>query len=275
MDDQLSLLVVGAHPDDCSIKAGGIAAKYVDAGHHVTFLSVTDGRAGHHTMEPEELATRRYGETQQVADTLGVDYTVFDIPDGELTTAIEYRERLIRFIRERDPDLILGPRPNDYHPDHRATGTLLIDAAYLLIVPHVCPDTPALTDVPVFGYVQDGFAKPAPFEPNVVLDVSDVEGKKLAALDCHESQVYEWLPYTWGCLDAVPDSTDARREWLATEGLSYFNANGSTNVANRFRGALEERYGSVATQITHAEAVEFSEFGAEPDETVIDRLFFW
>jgi len=144
MDDSFSLLVVGPHPDDCSIKAGGIAAKYVEAGHDVTFLSVTDGSAGHHEMDRAELAARRKQETEAVAETLGVDYDVFDIADGRLEPTLENRQRLIRYIREVNPDLVLGPRPNDYHPDHRYTAQLLQDAAYMLIVPNVCPDTPAL-----------------------------------------------------------------------------------------------------------------------------------
>jgi hypothetical protein len=41
-------------------------------------------------------------------------------------------------------DLVLGPRPVDYHPDHRYTGILLQDAAYMVTVPNVCPDTSAL-----------------------------------------------------------------------------------------------------------------------------------
>ena len=46
----LNILVFGAHPDDCDIKAGGIAALYVQQGHRVQFVSVTNGDAGHHEM---------------------------------------------------------------------------------------------------------------------------------------------------------------------------------------------------------------------------------
>jgi len=194
MDDSFSLLVVGPHPDDCSIKAGGIAAKYVEAGHDVTFLSVTDGSAGHHEMDRAELAARRKQETEAVAETLGVDYDVFDIADGRLEPTLENRQRLIRYIREVNPDLVLGPRPNDYHPDHRYTAQLLQDAAYMLIVPNVCPDTPALDANPVFGYVADHFQKPAPFEPDVVLNVSDAVDRKIDALHCHEPRCTSGSP---------------------------------------------------------------------------------
>jgi len=276
MSESLSLLVVGAHPDDCSIKAGGIAAKYVAAGHDVTFLSVTDGSAGHQEMGRTKLADRRRRETQAVAETLGIDYDVFDLPDGELEPTLDNRRKLIRYVREVDPDLVLGPRPNDYHPDHRYTAQLLQDAAYSLIVPNVCPDTDALAANPVFGYVADHFQKPAPFEPTVVLDVSDVVEEKVDALHCHESQMYEWLPYTFGELDSVPDDEDDRRQWLAEDGLGHLTENTEMNVADRFRDELRDRYGeSDGAAVEHAEAVEISEYGAPLTAERKERLFFF
>ena len=276
MSERLSLLVVGAHPDDCSIKAGGIAAKYVEAGHDVTFLSATDGSAGHHEMDRAALAARRRRETDAVAETLGVDYEVFDVEDGRLEPTLENRERFVRFVREVDPDLVLGPRPNDYHPDHRYCARLLQDAAYLLIVPNVCPDTPALDDGPVFGYVADGFERPYPFEPDLVLDVSDVVDRKIDALHCHESQMYEWLPYTFDELDAVPEGDEERREWLADDGLGHLRTTTEMNVADRFRDELRDRYGAEAGgAVEHAEAVEVSEYGAPLTDEVRERLFFF
>lgn len=271
-----SLLVVGAHPDDCSIKAGGIAAKYVADDRDVTFLSMTDGSAGHHELGRAALATRRRRETEAVADTLGVDYEMFDVRDGELEPSLAIRRRLIRFVREVDPDLVLGPRHNDYHPDHRYAAQLLQDAAYMLIVPNVCPDTPPLDSNPVFGYVADHFEKPAPFEPDVVCDVTAVESRKVDALHCHESQLYEWLPYTFGELESVPEDDAARREWLANDGLGHLAANTEMNVADRFREQLRDRYGTErGDTVEHAEAVEISEYGAPLTADRREALFFF
>jgi LmbE family N-acetylglucosaminyl deacetylase len=276
METQQTLLVIGAHPDDCSIKAAGIAAKYVEQGHEVVFLSVTDGSAGHHEMDRIPLAARRFEETQAVAETLGIRYDVFEIADGRLEPTLENRRRLIRYIREIDPDFVLGPRPNDYHPDHRYCAQLLRDAAYSLIVPNICPDTPALSSNPVIGYVADHFQKPTPFEPDVVLDVTDVEDRKINALHCHESQMYEWLPYTFDELDAVPDSDDERREWLVQDGLSHLVENTEMNVADRFQEELIERYGEERGRaVKHAEAVEISAYGAPLTDERRDVLFFF
>ncbi|MFC7070489.1 PIG-L deacetylase family protein [Halobaculum lipolyticum] len=275
MSDTLSLLVVGPHPDDCSIKTGGIAAKYGEAGHDVTFLSVTDGSAGHHELGREEIATRRRREVDAVAETLGVEYDVFDIPDGELRPTLQNRHRLVRYIRTVDPDLVLGPRPNDYHPDHRYCAQLVRDASYMLIVPNVCPDVQPMESMPVIGYVADHFRKPQPFDPDVVLDVTDVEERKLDALHCHESQMYEWLPFTTGDLDSVPEGDAERRAWLANGGVKHLVNATEMNVANRYPEALEARYGKEAAAVEHAEAVEISEYGATPSEAELDQLFFF
>ncbi|MFB6073795.1 MAG: PIG-L deacetylase family protein [Haloarculaceae archaeon] len=276
MSDDLSLLVVGAHPDDCGIKAGGIAAKYANAGHDVTFLSLTDGSAGHQSMGRKELAARRKRETEAVAETLGIDYEVFDVQDGWLEPSLENRRRVIRFIRRVEPDLVLGPRPNDYHPDHRYTAQLVRDAAYMLIVPNVCPDVEEMDRNPVIGYVADGFQRPNVFEPDVVLDIDDVIDQKLDALHCHESQMYEWLPYTFGELDQVPDGDEARREWLSQDMLTHLESNTPINVADRFRDELVERYGDErGANVDHAEAVEISEYGSPLTDEAAERLFFF
>jgi LmbE family N-acetylglucosaminyl deacetylase len=273
MDDP-TVLVVGAHPDDCSIKAGGIAARHVAEGNDVVFLSMTDGSAGHQSMDRAELAARRRRETGAVAETLGVDYEVFDVRDGLLEPTMENRRRLIRFVRRVDPDLILGPRPNDYHPDHRYAAQLVRDAAYMLIVPNVCPAVEPMDANPVIGYVADGFRRPNPFEPDVVVDVDDVLERKLDALHCHESQMYEWLPYTFGELDRVPDGDAVRREWLAEEMLGHLEENTPMNVADRFREELVERYGEDhGGAVGHAEAVEISEYGAPLTDEAVEALF--
>ena len=276
MSEPLQLLVVGAHPDDCSIKAGGIAAAYVDAGHDVTFCSVANGDAGHHEMDRATIAARRKRETEAVAETLGIEYEVFDIPDGEIEPTLANRNRLIRFIREVEPDLVLGPRTNDYHPDHRYTAALVRDASYMLIVPNVCPDVEALTEMPVIGYVADYFQKPNPFEPDVVLDVDAYIETKFDALHCHESQMYEWLPYTFGILDEVPDGDDARRQWLEEVLYSHLQVNTPVSVAERFGDELEARYGAERGRaVSHAEAVEISEYGAPLTAEAREELFFF
>ena len=270
-DDTIRVLAVGAHPDDCDLKAGGIACKYADAGHDVTFVSMTNGAAGHHEQAGRTLVRRRRAEAERAADVAGIEFTMLDNPDGRLQPSLDNRDRLIRLIREAEPNLVLTHRPNDYHPDHRYTAQLVRDAAYMVTVPNVCPATPALDRNPVFAYMSDTFDRPYPFSPDVVVDIDDAADRKHEMLDCHESQMYEWLAYNEGVLEEVPDAPDARYEWLRNGGLPHVEA--LADVADRYRDHLVDRYGDAGTGVEYAEAFEASEYGRPLTDEVAEWLF--
>src|ERR1700720_4047638 len=118
----LRILIIGAHPDDGDIKAGGTAAKWGALGNVVQFVSLTNGRAVHHTMYGPRLARRRLAEAQAAGAVIGATYEVFDHPDGELDDRLEYRHQVIRHVRSFRPDVIITHRSIDYHPDHRFAG---------------------------------------------------------------------------------------------------------------------------------------------------------
>ena len=194
-DGKLNIIAFGAHPDDCDQRAGGTAAKYAALGHRVRFVAVTNGDAGHQTEGGGALAARRRAEAQEAGRRIGIEYVVLDNHDGELVPSLDVREQIIRQIRQWNADLVLAPRPNDYHPDHRYTGVLVQDAAYMVVVPNIASDTPALRKNPVFMYFQDGFQRPNPFSPDVAVSIDDVIEKKIDMMDAHVSQFYEWLPW--------------------------------------------------------------------------------
>jgi len=161
--------------------------------------------------------------------------------------------------------VVLAPRPNDYHPDHRYTGVLVQDAAYMVVVPNVVADTPALRHNPVFLYFEDNFQRPAPFRPDVVVSIDDVWNTKIAGLDAHVSQVYEWLPWVDGRLEEVPKDAMARKQWLSGVRAGRIGA--------AVRAALEKRYGADGARIQHAEAFELCEYGHRLDPEELAKLF--
>src|SRR3954469_12582453 len=187
----LNIIVFGAHPDDCDIRAGGTAIKWAKAGHHVRFVSLTNGDAGHQTEGGAALGRRRRAEAEEAGRRFGVEYVVLDNHDGELMPDLQVRGQVIRQIRQWKADLVLAPRPNDYHPDHRYTGVLVQDAAYMVTVPNVASDVPHLKRNPVFLYYTDAFQKPNPFKADVTVAVDGVLAKKSDALERLESQFYE------------------------------------------------------------------------------------
>ncbi len=263
---QSRIIVIGAHPDDCDIGFGGSAAKLAAAGHKVKFISVTNGDAGHQSMGGGPLAKRRRAEAQESGRRLGIEYEVLDNHDGELLPSLNARLQLIRKIREWNADVVIGPRANDYHPDHRYTAMLVQDAAYMVVVPNVAPDTPPLKKNPVFLYLQDRFQRPNPFRPDIVIAIDDVFEKKIHALDAHESQFYEWLPWVDGIFDEVPKDKAARKVWLQKR----FEKRTPTPAV---RESLLKWYGAEkGAQVKWAEAFEICEYGKQPSEADIRAL---
>lgn len=265
----LRILLIGAHPDDVEIKAGGTAARWTALGHRVMFVSMTDGRSGHHAQYGPDLVRRRRAEAAAAAGIIGATSETLDAPDGALDDRLEYRERVIRLLRRSRPDLVVTHRSNDYHPDHRFASLLVQDASYLVTVPAVCPDEPHLARSPVIMYFSDAFTKPCSFEPHVVVDIDDKFETLMAMLDCHVSQFYEWLPYNGGILDQVPVGTRERRAWLEERMRKRIRP-----LADRFREAVVGTYGlDRGKQIEYIEAFEVSEFGAPLDAAERARLF--
>lgn len=263
----LRIIVFGAHPDDCDIEVGGTAALWAAKGHAVKFVAVTNGDAGHQTEGGGALAKRRRAEAQEAGRRLGIaEYEVLDNHDGELEPTLAVRQQVIRRIRQWNADVVIAPRPNDYHPDHRYTGVLVQDSAYMVVVPNVTPDTPPLRKNPVFLYEEDRFQRPNPFRPDVAVSIDPVIDKKIAALDAHVSQVYEWLPWVDGQLESVPKAPSARIAWLKGQRTGR-------KLEAAVRAALVKWYGPKADAVRDAEAFEVCEYGRQPTEADLRRLF--
>jgi LmbE family N-acetylglucosaminyl deacetylase len=272
-DGKLRIIVFGAHPDDPELKSGGTAILWAKQGHHVKLVSVTNGDIGHWKIKGEELAKRRLAEAKAADKVLGVETEVLPIHDGELEPTLENRRTITRLIRQWKADIVIAHRPWDYHPDHRYVGVLVQDAAYMVTVPFFCPDTPPLDHNPVFLYSSDGFQKPYPFRPDVVVDLDAVHDQKLDALHELESQIYEGgANGSEAFVKSVPPATDiaARKAWLHKSGWGNIDA----GVANRFRDDLVKWYGpEKGKTIRFAEAFEVCEYGSRPNQQELRRLF--
>ncbi|NBC66070.1 MAG: PIG-L family deacetylase [Bacteroidetes bacterium] len=267
-DDPLRVIAIFAHPDDADFKMAGTAIQMAQAGHQVKYLSITNGNAGHHEMGGGVLAKRRRAESQEAARRTGIaEYEVWDYDDAKLMPTLDIRMEIIRAIREWNADVVLGLRPNDYHPDHRNAGKLVIDASYMVIVPNVVSDTAPLENNPVFLYMQDGFTKPNPFSHDIVVSIDDSFELKAQGLDAHVSQVYEWMPWTMGMLDQVPEGEEERYEWLKSVYLGR-------GVSEAQREGLKKWYGAEeASEVEHAESFEIAEYGHYPTDEEIRMIF--
>jgi N-acetylglucosamine malate deacetylase 1 len=269
-DGKLRIICFGAHPDDCELQIGGTGALWAAQGHHVKFVSLTNGDIGHWRDAGGPLAARRRKEVEQASKILGTTVEVVDIHDGELIPDLETRRKVIRLIREWKPHLVFSHRPWDYHPDHRNTGLVVQDAAYMVTVPFISPDVPYMTENPVFMYYTDRFQKPYPSQADVVVNVDSVMDRKLDALAIMESQFLEGGAN--GNESFMPKSPQDREAKVAR--VRQGHAARNLGTAERFREELGEWYGADrAKQVRHAEAFEICEYGRRPSKEELKKLF--
>jgi LmbE family N-acetylglucosaminyl deacetylase len=271
-DGKLRIIAFGAHPDDCELREGGCAAKWAALGHHVKFVSVTNGDIGHWNMAGGPLAKRRAAEVKETSKLLGISHEVLDIHDGELMVTMDNRRAICRLIREWKADLVISHRPNDYHPDHRYVGVLVMDAAYMVTVPFFCPDTPYLTKNPVFLFSEDNFQRPNPFTADIAVAIDDVIEKKLAAVEALHSQFFEGGAN--GHAGLVPDPKDADAVAARKKQVRENFSKRFASTATKFRASLEGYYGKEeAAKAGFAEAFEICEYGRRPPPDEIRKLF--
>ncbi len=269
-DRPLRIIAFGAHPDDNELRLAGVAAKWAALGHQVKFVSVTNGDIGHWREAGGPLARRRTAEVEETARLLGITTQVLDIHDGEVQPTLENRRTVTRLIREWKADIVLGHRPNDYHPDHRTVGQLIQDASYMVTVPFFCPDTPHLEKNPVFLSYEDDFTRPYPFQADIVVGIDDVIEKKLAVVAALPSQFYEGGANGGPQLMPADEAGKARRRGEVREGFRKRFA----STATQYRDKLRELYGPErGAAIQYAEAFEISEYGHRPNAEEIRRLF--
>lgn len=269
-DRKVHITAFGGHPDDCEIKMGGTAILWGDQGHHVKLVAATNGDIGHWNMAGGPLAKRRAEEVQLAAKILGTHSVILDNHDGELLPTLENRRKFTEEIRQWNADIVLSHRPNDYHPDHRYTGVLVQDTAFMVAVPFFCPDTKPLAQNPVYLYYYDGFTQPDSFAPDLVVAIDSVIERKLEALSTMESQFYEGGAL--GNDSLVPKNQTgglARQKEVREQFAQRFK-----HTADTYRDKLIELYGEErGKQVQYAEAFQICEYGYQPTEAEFRKLF--
>lgn len=262
------VLLICAHPDDADLLAGGLAMRLRSRGHKIKFIAATNGNKGHYKEDPITLAKRRFEEGMKAADHVGADYDTLNINDGEVWVNEENYRKVMRCIREYAPDLIITHRPNDYHRDHRYVGQLVMDASYMLIVPLAFPEyrTP-YRDMPVIAYTYDNFENP-PFTPSVILDITDVYERKALGCMAHESQLLEWLPYTYKMENTLPEEYDfnKRREIVETL-IQYVFSSAMSSYRKLVKAGYTDR------KVKQIEAFEICPYGKQPSLKELKELF--
>jgi len=164
--ERVKVLVIGSHPDDIELGAGGTVAKHVSAGDEVHFLVLTYGEKGGDKIE-------RKREAERSAEILQVKSLNFgEIEDTRITDGIETILKIEKSIDKICPDRVYTQCVQDRHQDHRNTAYATFSAARR--VPEV------------FSYESpDSYPN---FVPQYYVQVSDTIETKIRALNQFNSQ---------------------------------------------------------------------------------------
>jgi LmbE family N-acetylglucosaminyl deacetylase len=192
------VLVVVAHPDDAEFWLGGTIARWTAAGTEVSYLILTHGEAGGfdpNVPRPDIPKIRRV-EQEKAAALLGVTEVHFlGLSEGSLLRlGRELHVELVRMIRRERPQRIITWSPEwnwqrfrSCHPDHLATGTVVLQAVY--------PDAGnpfALTflrdDEGLEPWTAEEIWLINSPHVNHYVDITETFERKVAAVRAHESQ---------------------------------------------------------------------------------------
>lgn len=231
VEKKLSVLAVGAHPDDVEYSAGGTVAKYAKAGHKVTILNLTRGGAGSMKIPSEELRKTRTKEGIRGGRVLGAD--VKYMPDvegfqdgGGLIPTQEAVLAVVDVIRETKPNIIISHHTNEIHPDDRAAGMIMRDAFTICALPLIKTKLPAhsVSDLYMYGDIHRFTELPSSV---IYIDIEDTIDLKIKALAEHKSQL-EWLlehkGYDAGFIDPMEEVRAQARALGYRCGVRYAEA---------------------------------------------------
>lgn len=182
---KLDLLAFAAHPDDTELCCGGTLARAVRQGLRVGVVDLTRG----------EMATRgtpedRMRESKRAAEIIGLETREnLGLPDTRLDNTPENREIIIRMVRRYRPRICLAGAPSDRHPDHGNATRLVLDALFysglaeLETADEKGEKQQRWRPSHILNYMQD-----RPFEPDLVVDISDTYKVKQEAILAFETQ---------------------------------------------------------------------------------------
>lgn len=266
--DVKRVIVICAHPDDAELKSADTCILLSKIGYEIKYVSLTNGNKGHYKGTKNEIAIRRYNETQEVKRRMNCEYEVLNNEDGELESTLRNRMEVIRLIREWRADIVITHPPYDYHPDHRHTSLLVQDAAFLVNIPKILPEIPALEQSPLFLYTRGRYFNPQKKEPDIVVDITPVTREKAYVIDAHASQIYEWLSWINHDNETIPITQEGKIEYILKR---YVLNRGEIRESDP--PVIEKWYAEKAKDVKTIEAFEICEFGRKVDDKDIRELF--
>jgi LmbE family N-acetylglucosaminyl deacetylase len=207
-----TILVIGAHPDDEVLGAGGVIAKHAAADDEVHTLIITEGTTEQY--DDESLIERKRDEARACADVLGVTATHFgDLPDMRLDEVahVEVNAVIEAVCEEIEPDIVYTHSRREVNRDHVAihNSTLVAARPGSGIETVLAYETPSSTE-----YAPEM----AGFEPTLFVDITHHLDTKLKAFECYDLEVREYPhPRSKKALRALAQVRGAASDSVAAE----------------------------------------------------------
>jgi len=174
---QLSVVCVGAHPDDPESGCGGTLARYAAMGHRVSILYLTRGEAGISGKSHQEAAAIRTAESEAACKILGAKPIFAGQIDGATVVNRDHAQSFAQLLAAQEPHVVFTHWPIDTHPDHQAASLLTI-RAYLA----------SGRRFPLYFFEVNSGCQTLGFAPTVYVDITATRARKKEALLAHLSQ---------------------------------------------------------------------------------------
>lgn len=197
---KIDLLAFAAHPDDAELSCSGTLLKHKAFGKKVGIIDLTRGELGSRgTAETRDI------EAQHAASILGLDIREnLGMRDGFFINDEKHQLKIIKKIRQYQPEIILVNALHDRHPDHGKGGALVHDAAFLSGLPKIATEIEGMQQKPwrprlVLQYIQDAY-----IQPDVVIDISEHWETKMASIKAFKTQFFD------------PESEEEHQTYIST-----------------------------------------------------------
>ncbi len=176
----LDYVAFGPHPDDVELFCGGLLAAGGERGHRVGVVDLTRGE-----MASRGTPETRAAETEAASRELGLVHREnLGLPDAGLRADDDRAAALVvDALRRLRPEIVVAPYWHERHPDHEAASALVTRALFLAGLRKYGDGEPHTPRQALF-YPMRHLA-----EPSLVVDVSAVHARKMAAVRCYGSQV--------------------------------------------------------------------------------------
>lgn len=184
---KLDILAIAAHPDDIEVAAGGTLISHVKLGKSIGLLDLTKAE-----LSSRGTVEQRTQEAINASNLIGASIRKqLDLKDGFFQVDEETVLKVVKAIRDYQPEIIITNAVEDRHPDHQRAAELVARACFMANLSKVRTTNKGIEQAPwrtrlLLNSLQDKSCK-----ADFVFDISPYMDQKMAAIKAYQSQFYQ------------------------------------------------------------------------------------